>query len=379
MYRRETSRREVYRLATILILCAILAACTPEGQAQETRPAVTQTIDGLDVAGESEEAIVETLTSTATNPPKATATPENTPTPAATSTPEATATPEASEMHEYAIRRAKEVGIDLENLDNSNNLWFVNHPQREQMQNNFENNFQNPDSYMYLFVVGAGATDSEQKYNQMLTTTGSHKILSWVEAVVIRADGEVQMLLLPFRIEDLENNNRVWVKLPQVGTPIWHDQHNSEAEKRRWIFNLERLGGAISSIAWRSSVANAPDHRSIVPGTMIALPPQYPSAIANPNLAANDGMLEEPSFEQTAWTEFINTGDPSGLSYWTTTGGLDLPFVFPNVSWSLENALADYEGQEFFDEFKKWLDGYLDNQLQIPTHHPMPQNWTPLP
>ena len=153
-----------------------MAACAPEGQAQETRPAVTQTIGTTSTAE-----ILET------------ATPENPPTQEATSTPEATATPEASEMHEYAIRRAKEVGIDLENLDNSNNLWFVNHPQREQMQNNFENNFQNPDSYIYLFVVGAGATDSEQKYNQMVTTDGGHKILSWVEAVVIRADGEAQM------------------------------------------------------------------------------------------------------------------------------------------------------------------------------------------
>ena len=231
---------------------------------------------------------------------------------------------------------------------------------------------------MYLFVVGAGATDSEQKYNQMLTTAGGHKILSWVEAVVIRADGEAQMLLLPYNIENLENN-RVWIKLPQVGTQIWHDQHNSGGEKKDWIFNLERAGGAISSIAWRSSVANAPDHRSIVPGTMVALPPQYPSAITNPHLAANDSMLEEPSFEQTAWSEFINTGDPSGLSYWTRVDGLDLPFVFPNVSWSLENALADYGEQEFVEEFEKWIGGYIANQFQITTHHPMPKNWTTLP
>jgi hypothetical protein len=94
MYRKETCRREFNRIATTVILGAVLAACTPEGQAQETRPAVTQTIDGLDIPGESEEAIVETIT--ATNTPEATATPENTPTVTATATPENTATPEAT-------------------------------------------------------------------------------------------------------------------------------------------------------------------------------------------------------------------------------------------------------------------------------------------
>lgn len=86
---KEFGRREFLKLGTTVILGAVLAACTPEGQAQETRPAITQTIDGLDVAGESEEAIVETITSTATNTPEDTATPENTPTPEATATPRA--------------------------------------------------------------------------------------------------------------------------------------------------------------------------------------------------------------------------------------------------------------------------------------------------
>ena len=168
------------------------------------------------------------------------------------------------------------------------------------------------------------------------------------------------------------------MKLPQVGSPIWHDEINSKHTKTAFITNLEERAGAMSYIAWLSSYANAPDHRSIVPGTMVALPPQYPSAIANPNLAANDGMLEEPSFEQTVWSEFINTGNPSGLSYWTTTDGLDLPFVFPNVSWSLENALADYGEQEFVEEFQQWREDYLN--IRFDEKRPsMPKNWTTLP
>ena len=42
MSREELSRRDFHRLASMLILGAVLAACTPEGQAQETKPAVTQ-------------------------------------------------------------------------------------------------------------------------------------------------------------------------------------------------------------------------------------------------------------------------------------------------------------------------------------------------
>jgi len=79
MLRNETCRREYKRLATLLVLGAVLAACTPEGQVQETKPAASQTI-------------------VATNTPEHTTTPENTPTPEATSTPEATATPEAIEI-----------------------------------------------------------------------------------------------------------------------------------------------------------------------------------------------------------------------------------------------------------------------------------------
>jgi hypothetical protein len=87
MSRKETSRREFNRLATTVILGAVLAACTPMGQAQETRPNVTQSIDGL-------QASEEDLTSTATS----TATPENTPTTTATATPESSPTPKAPEF-----------------------------------------------------------------------------------------------------------------------------------------------------------------------------------------------------------------------------------------------------------------------------------------
>ncbi len=38
-------------------------------------------------------------------------------------------------------------------------------------------------------------------------------------------------------------------------------------------------------------------------------------------------MIEEPGFDQAAWSRFINTGDPSGLSYWTEVRDLYPPIV----------------------------------------------------
>jgi len=72
----------------MLILGAVLAACTPEGQAQETKPAVTQTIDDLD----SIPTVTNTVEILKTN------TPENTPTVTATVTAENTPTPKAPEF-----------------------------------------------------------------------------------------------------------------------------------------------------------------------------------------------------------------------------------------------------------------------------------------
>jgi hypothetical protein len=90
---KEFGRREFLKLGTTIILGAVLAACTPEGQAQETRPAVTQTVDSPESTLTNEE-ILELVTKPLTPTP----TEENTATPESTATPEATATPATPEF-----------------------------------------------------------------------------------------------------------------------------------------------------------------------------------------------------------------------------------------------------------------------------------------
>jgi len=103
MLRKETSKRESKSLSAVLILGAVLAACTPEAQ-----PDVSQSIESADA----------TSTETGSGSIIENAVPETTPTQEATATPERT---EAENMHEYCIQRAREAGIDLENIDGFGN------------------------------------------------------------------------------------------------------------------------------------------------------------------------------------------------------------------------------------------------------------------
>lgn len=93
MPRIETSRTDWYRLAITVIFCAVLAACTPEGQIQETNPAVTQTIEGVGLIVEPGTPIM-TMTATLENTPTSTNTATITTTPTETATP----TPKAPEF-----------------------------------------------------------------------------------------------------------------------------------------------------------------------------------------------------------------------------------------------------------------------------------------
>ncbi|MDT8382633.1 MAG: hypothetical protein RQ728_10325, partial [Brevefilum sp.] len=120
MPRKETSRTDWYPIAMTLIFGAVLAACTPEGQAQETRPAVTQTIENYNPSEEitleaGVETEVQTFTPTASQTPEASATPENTPTVTATATPENTATPERT-IPDWPDNIDFQFRIDKENL-----------------------------------------------------------------------------------------------------------------------------------------------------------------------------------------------------------------------------------------------------------------------
>jgi len=97
---KQIHRRRQFFIPLILVfLTAILAVCTPEGQAQETKPAVTQTIESPASTLTNEE-IRELITKPMTPTPteENTATPEASPTPDASPTLEATATPTTPEF-----------------------------------------------------------------------------------------------------------------------------------------------------------------------------------------------------------------------------------------------------------------------------------------
>jgi hypothetical protein len=352
MLRKEINRRDSKTLSAVLILGAVLAACAPE-----TQPDVNQTI--TDSGG-----IIESTT------PQFTSTVEATPTQEATATPEIIPMPEFENMHEYSIHRAKQVGIDLENLDNSNNLLLVDIPHRKYLQDSFENNFQGIRD-LHLIIVGVGGTNSLAKYEQMPITSGGHKIILWAEAVFIKRDGKAQTVLLPMFIEN--EDGLLWEKGYGMGTnAYWLGKINSKHLKK-WVLDMsstgEKDGGLEGIIALRTNP------NILAPGTMISLKTIYPSAQIYPQYARNEGLIEEPIFDRDAWTQFTNTGDPSGLSYWTKVDGFDLPFVFPFVAWSGEADVEESKNQKLIEDFKMWVEDYspVSNKL------PLPQYWTPIP
>jgi len=364
MARKETSRRDSKTLSAILILGAVLASCSPEVRAQENQPDVSQ------VAPDSSD-IIESAT------PQFTPTVEATPTQEVTATPEIIAMPEFENMHDYCIYRAKQVGIDLENLDNSNNLWLTRHPYRENLQNNFESNFQNSNNNVFLIVVGAGNTNGRAEYDNMVITSGGHKVILWAEAVMVRADGQAQMVLLPITIENTQNG-ALWRKYPWTTRPTWEGEFISEGYKNIIVNMIDQHADPESFVAWRSLASTAHFILSVMPGTIINLAPEYPSTRVHPELYNNDGMIEEPDFDQAAWSRFINTGDPSGLSYWTEVDGFELPFVFPYLTWHSENNLKNYGNENFVADFLKWREEFTlpDSPLY---RSPLSQNWSPLP
>jgi hypothetical protein len=369
---KEFGRREFLKLGTTVILGAVLAACTPEGQAQETRPAITQTIDGLDVPGESEEAIVETITNTATDTPELTTTPENTPTPEATSTPEATATPEASEMHEYAIRRAKEVGIDLENLDNSNNLWLTEIQGLESLQEAFETSFSDDRIFKTMIVVGLDSLNSQARYDQAPTTTDNKKIMSWIEAVYKDTNGQYQMVLLPTHIWYLEKE-LMWNKSAIFGRPQYATDINSKHMFNHLINNFPHYNPDYRFAA--ACVGNqATQNYYIGPGAFISFDSDYPTSTAG-----GAGTLEEPNFSEEQMLDFQNTGNAEFFPYFMIDPktGIKQPIIYPFINYGTLVKLDNYQEQAFVEEYVNW---FTDITLWgNPDGPPWPRHWQPLP
>jgi len=358
------SRRDFNRLATTVILGAVLAACTPEGQAQEIKPAITQTIDGLDVPGEGEEAIIETITATST--PEHTATPEN------TATPEKT---EAENMHEYCIQRAKEVGIDLENLADSNNLWLTEIQGLENLQEAFETSFSDDRVFKTMLVVGIDSLNSQARYDQAPTTAANKKIMGWLEAVYQTASGQYQMVLLPVEIWDIEKE-LMWDKSPIISPPRYATDINSGHAFTDLISNYSApyLNPSFK-YAELFTISYAQQDYWMGPGAFINFDSEYPG---NEEFTGGAGMIEDPSYSEEQMLDFRSTGNTDFFPYFMIDNktGIEIPFIYPFINYATLSETDNYQNQAFIEEVLTW---WFDEQWLNPDGPPPPQHWQTLP
>lgn len=187
----------------VIVALMLLTSCAP-GVILEVNPTLTQATEIP--AGSIDPTISPT--------PVASNTPENTATITATIPPTHTATPEkieAENMHEYCIEKAKEVGIDLDNFANSDNLWLTEIQGLEDFQEAFNTSFSDDRTFKTMIVVGFDSLNSQARYDQAPSTDANKKIMSWLEAVYKNANGQYQMVLLPTEIWDVEQKT-MWLK-----------------------------------------------------------------------------------------------------------------------------------------------------------------------
>ena len=241
-YKVAQMKAKVYRaLGFATVAALMLTSCVPEGQAQETRPAATQTIEGLDVPGESEEAIIETITATstpeATATPKntptstATATPENTPTVTATATPETTATPE--EMTQAEIRaEILAAGVNLDDLANSADEWTRSHKAIETIQNYIDNlNFGREEAgSITTVVIGLEAVENLTELDQAPLTDGGWKLTTFAKLAYKDVNGDWQIIKVPLSAYNVEEEV-LWEKYAStIQGQIILDKEKAEQE-----------------------------------------------------------------------------------------------------------------------------------------------------
>lgn len=189
MPRKETSRNIRYRLAITVIIGAVLAACTPEGQVQEIKPAISQTIE-IAVASATLNA---TATATKTEIPSSTSTPEATATPTATTTPENTPTPKAPEFPSDLV-------IDERYHTEKGNLGYYDWGEGYITYG------------LYVFI-----RTQDAQYEQPFTMlNGRYHVQAWADAWFSEPDGTGHHITVPMRVFDTENFLLWKISLPWI-------------------------------------------------------------------------------------------------------------------------------------------------------------------
>jgi len=310
-YKVSQMKAKVYKALGFAALAALmLTSCIPEGQVQETQPAVTQPIGEI-----THDTGVETELASAT--PEATATLENTPTATATATPEQTATPEATatpeEMTQAEIRaEIRAAGVNLDDLANSADEWTRSHKSIETIQNYIDNlNFgREGEGFVTTVVIGLETVENLAELDQALLTDGGWKLTTFAKLAYKDVNGDWQIIKVPLNAYHAEDD-LFWMK--NVSTrmsPFFMDGKE--------IIQPDENGNLIIPLvnSWIAFSDLAKYHSGT--GSFIRL---FTGWVEDPAYAGNDCILgDPPRYSEEQLIEFRKTGDPSVFGYQDSDG-----------------------------------------------------------
>ena len=321
-YKVAQMKAKVYKALGFATMAALmLTSCVPEGQAQETRPAATQTIEDYQPSAEmTNDTEIATELASATpevnQTPEATATPENTPTIVATATPEQTATPEATatpeEMTQAEIRaEILAAGVNLDDLANSADEWTRSHMAIETIQNDIDNNFgRETEGSITTVVIGLEAVENLAELDQALLTDAGWKLTTFAKLAYKDVNGDWQIIKVPLNAYHAEDD-LFWMK--NVSTrmsPFFMDGKE--------IIQPDENGNLIIPLvnSWIAFSDLAKYHSGT--GSFIRL---FTGWVEDPAYAGNDCILgDPPRYSEEQLIEFRKTGDPSVFGYQDSDG-----------------------------------------------------------
>ena len=322
-YKVAQMKAKVYKALGFATMAALmLTSCVPEGQAQETRPAATQTIEDYQPSAEvTNDTEIATELASATpevnQTLEATAAPENTPTIVATATPEQTATPEATatpeEMTQAEIRaEILAAGVNLDDLANSADEWTRSHMAIETIQNYIDNlNFgRETEGSVTTVVIGLEGLENLKDLDQTFQTDGGWKLITFAKLAYKDVNNNWQIIKVPLNAYHPEDD-LVWIK--NVST------HSGSFFMDGEVFLTTDDNGAFKPPLIRTWVALSSGQRyhSGV-GSFIRL---FTGWVENPRYANNDCVLgDPPRYSQEQLIEFRKTGDPSVFGYQDSDG-----------------------------------------------------------
>ncbi len=328
---KETSGHIIFRLGTLVIFSAVLAACVPIITAQETLPAITQASDsGVEIVPAT---TIPEPSATLENTP----TPENTPTIIATATSKNTLTPESTAIPEAMTQaeiRAEilAAGINLDDLANSEDEWTSSHKSIDTIQNDIDNlNFgSEAENWITTVVIGLEAVETQQQFDQTLLTDGGWQLTTFAKLAYKSADGNWQIVKLPLNAYHAETD-RLWAKNYGV-------RNGPFFIKGEEFIQPDGKGGFIIPFINTWTAFNR-DVNHYDTGSFIRI---FNAWVNNPRYAENDcGSLgDPPRYTEEELIEFRKTGDPSIFGYQDRDG---YPIFWPIVTFNADlSALINY-------------------------------------